>query len=123
MYWYFEVLKQYASFAGRARRREYWMFALINFIVCAALSIIATITLAASPKAAIVIDIVLVIYTLLVLLPSIAVTVRRLHDTGRSGGWFWIVLVPFVGGLVLLVFTLLDSTPGNNVYGPSPKTA
>lgn len=123
MYWYFEVLKQYASFAGRARRREYWMFALINFIVCAALGIIAAITLAASPKAAIVIDVVLVVYTLLVLLPSIAVTVRRLHDTGRSGGWFWIVLVPFVGGLVLLVFTLLDSTPGNNAYGPSPKTA
>jgi uncharacterized membrane protein YhaH (DUF805 family) len=123
MNWYFKVLSKYAAFGGRARRTEYWMFTLINCVVCFALAIVATVALSASPKVALIINAVLLIYCLLVLLPSIAVTIRRLHDTGRSGGWFWIVLVPFIGGLVLLVFTVMDSTPGGNVYGPSPKTA
>lgn len=123
MHWYFAVLKRYSTFAGRAPRTEYWMFALVNFIVCVALGIVGTILLGSSAKVALIVNLVLLAYCLLVLLPSIAVTVRRLHDTGRSGGWFWIVLVPFVGAFVLLVFTVLDSTPGTNPYGPSPKAA
>lgn len=123
MNWYFKVLSSYAAFGGRARRKEYWMFTLIHCIVCFALAIAATVTLSASPKTALIINVVLLVYLLAVLLPSIAVTIRRLHDTGRSGGWFWIVLVPFIGGLVLLVFTVMDGTPGGNVYGPSPKSA
>jgi uncharacterized membrane protein YhaH (DUF805 family) len=121
MNWYFAVLKKYATFAGRARRREYWMFTLWNFIVCAILGIVATVALSISPKAALITDMVLLAYCLLTLLPALSVTVRRLHDTSRSGGWFWICLVPFVGPIVLLVFTLLDSAPGTNLYGPSPK--
>lgn len=123
MHWYFAVLKRYATFGGRARRAEYWMFALVNFVVLVVLSIAGTIALHASTRTALIVDGVLLVYALLVLLPSIAVTVRRLHDTGRSGGWFWIVLVPFVGPIVLFVFTVLDSAPDKNAYGPSPKAA
>jgi uncharacterized membrane protein YhaH (DUF805 family) len=123
MHWYFAVLGKCATFAGRARRKEYWMFALINFVICVALGIVAMTMLGASQKSALMIDAVLGVYFLLILLPSIAVTVRRLHDTGRSGWWFWIQLVPLVGPVVLFVFTVLDSTPGSNPYGPSPKGA
>lgn len=123
MHWYFAVLGKYATFAGRARRKEYWMFALINFVICVALGIVAMTMLGASQKSALMIDAVLGVYFLLILLPSIAVTVRRLHDTGRSGWWFWIQLVPLAGPVVLFVFTVLDSTPGSNPYGPSPKGA
>lgn len=123
MNWYFKVLGSYATFGGRARRKEYWMFTLVNCIVCCALAVAAMLALGASPKVALIVNAILAIYCLLVLLPGIAVTIRRLHDTGRSGGWFWIVLVPFIGGLVLLVFTLIDGTPGSNAYGPSPKHA
>lgn len=62
-----------------------------------------------------------VIYSLAVLVPSLAVIVRRLHDIGKSGGWFFISFVPFVGGIILLVFECMDSQPGENAYGPNPK--
>lgn len=62
-----------------------------------------------------------VIYCLAVLVPSLAVIVRRLHDIGKSGGWFFISFVPFVGGIILLVFECMDSQPGENAYGPNPK--
>lgn len=120
MHWYFTVLSKYASFAGRARRTEYWMFALVNFIICIVLAIVAAV-MGSGSKSALMIDLVVLGYCLLILLPSIAVTVRRLHDTGRSGWWFWIQLVPIVGGIILFIFTVLDSTPGNNEFGPSPK--
>lgn len=123
MNWYFEVLRKYATFEGRARRKEYWMFALVNAIICVVLSIIATIMMRGSPRSAIIAYVVILAYCLLILLPSLAVMVRRLHDTDRSGWWFWIQLVPLVGGIILFVFTVLDSTPGTNQYGPSPKAA
>ena len=121
MNWYLKVLGKYATFDGRARRQEYWMFTLVNFVIVVALAIISVVLGKASPKAFIVMDIVLVIYLLLILLSSLGVTVRRLHDTNRSGWWFWISLVPFVGGIILFVFTVLDSAPGSNLYDPSPK--
>ncbi|HEX7128922.1 MAG TPA: DUF805 domain-containing protein [Rhodanobacteraceae bacterium] len=123
MHWYFAVVGKYATFAGRARRKEYWMFALVNFVICVALAIAGMVMLGKSQNSALVMDAVLGVYLLLILLPSLAVTVRRLHDTGRSGWWFWIQLVPFVGPIVLFVFTVLDGTPGTNAYGPSPKGA
>jgi len=106
------ALTQYASFAGRARRSEYWWFTLFSLIVY----VVATI-LDSAVRGAVVF---LVIAVLALILPGLAVTVRRLHDTGRSGGWYFIGLIPIVGGLVLLVFTLQESD-GPNQYGPTPN--
>jgi len=119
MNWYLQALKKYADFSGRARRREYWFFVLFNLIVSVVLAVCDVVLGTYSAAASI--GILSGIYTLAVLIPGIAVTVRRLHDTGRSGWWILIVLVPIVGWIVLLVFMLLDTQPGQNAYGPSPK--
>ncbi|NIF19295.1 DUF805 domain-containing protein [Pantoea sp. Cy-639] len=103
---YLEVLKKYAVFKGRARRKEYWMFVLINLLITIAIGYIDNI-LGTTPLLGLV-------YNLAILLPSIAVAVRRLHDNNHRGWW---LLVPIVG----LVFLIQDGTPGNNRFGPSPK--
>lgn len=115
MNWYIEVLKKYAVFSGRARRMEYWMFVLFNFIIAVVLGIVEGIL--GSPA------ILSTIYTLAVLIPSIAVSMRRLHDIGRTGWWLLIAFVPLIGAVVLIVFMVLDSQPGSNAYGPNPKGA
>lgn len=116
MNYYLSVLKKYAVFSGRAQRAEYWYFILFNLLIALALGVLA----AAIPKASAIFNWLLVIYYLAMLIPSIAVTVRRLHDCGRSGWLFLISLIPFVG-VVLFIFMLLDSEPGQNKYGPNPK--
>jgi len=108
MNWYLAVLKKYVVFSGRARRKEYWMFTLVNVIVLVLLAVLKLNALYG-------------LYSLAVLLPSLAVLVRRLHDTGRSGWWFLIGLVPLIGGIILLVFRVQDSKPGENQYGANPK--
>jgi uncharacterized membrane protein YhaH (DUF805 family) len=108
---YLKVLREYATFSGRARRREYWMFVLVNIIVAVALSLIDGVLFDGAMLLS-------GLYWLAILVPSLAVGVRRLHDTGRSGWWLLISLVPVVGGLVLFVFTVLDGDPGPNAYGP-----
>jgi uncharacterized membrane protein YhaH (DUF805 family) len=113
--WYLAVLKNYVGFSGRARRKEYWMFTLVNVVVLVVLEILAAATKSSA------FTILYVLYALAVLLPSIAVIMRRLHDTGRSGGWVFIVLVPFIGSIWLLVLTCLEGTRGDNQYGPDPK--
>jgi uncharacterized membrane protein YhaH (DUF805 family) len=115
MNWYIEVLKKYAVFSGRARRMEYWMFVLFNFIIAIVIGIVEGIL--GSPA------ILSMIYSLAVLIPSIAVSMRRLHDIGRTGWWLLIAFVPLIGAVVLLVFMVLDSQPGSNAYGPNPKGA
>ena len=115
MNWYLEVLKKYAVFTGRARRTEYWMFALINFIIALAIGIVEGIL--GGP------GVIGLLYGLAVLIPAIAVSVRRLHDTGRSGLWLLISFVPLVGFIVLLVFMVQDSDAGQNQYGMNPKEA
>lgn len=117
MHWYLDVLKKYAVFSGRARRMEYWMFALINFVITIVLAIIDGMVGLGGESYGVLSG----LYTLAVLIPSLAVSVRRLHDTGRSGWWLLIALIPILGGLVLLVFMVLDSEAGPNQYGPSPK--
>ena len=115
MNWYLGVLKKYAVFSGRARRKEYWMFFLVNFIILLLLGLI---------EAALGLPAVLTfLYTLAVLIPHIAVGVRRLHDTGRSGWWLLLSLVPLVGIFIVLFFLILDGQPGENSYGPNPKGA
>ena len=116
MNWYLEVLKKYAEFTGRARRTEYWMFFLFNLIIAAVL-LGVEMAVFGGP------GVLYGIYMLAILLPALGVTVRRLHDTGRTGWWVLVWLIPIVGPIVILVFMVLDSQPGDNEYGPNPKTA
>ena len=116
--WYINVLKQYFNFEGRARRKEYWMFVLCNFIVVAVLGAIDG---AIGVKIANSIGILTLIYDLAVLLPSLGVCVRRLHDVGKSGWFILISLIPIVGAIWLIVLFCKDGTPGVNEYGPNPK--
>ena len=120
MNWYLAVLKKYAVFSGRAQRKEYWMFVLFNIIIAIVLGIIEeVIGLSSEPGQGILTN----IYSLAILLPSLAVGVRRLHDIGRTGWWLLIGLIPIIGVIVLLVFAVQDSQPGTNQYGPNPKEA
>ncbi len=121
MNWYLGVLKKYAVFSGRARRKEYWMFFLFNLIISIILLAIDKMTGSFSETTGI--GILESIYSLAVIIPSIAVAVRRLHDTDRSGWWLLIALIPLIGAIVLLVFMVQDGKPGQNRYGPNPKEA
>lgn len=112
MNWYLAVLKNYAGFSGRARRKEYWMFVLFNFIAALVLSGLGMVIDTQIPY---------IVYLLAVLIPTLAVVFRRLHDTGRSGWWILISLVPLVGGIILLVFMASEGARETNAYGPDPK--
>ncbi len=98
---------------------EYWMFILFNIIITVVLALIDYLTGTFSPRAGV--GLLGGLYALAVLIPSLVVTVRRLHDTDRTGWWILIGLIPVIGGIVLLIFMLLDSQPGANRYGPNPK--
>src|ERR687893_2971680 len=118
MGWYLEALKKYAVFSGRSRRKEYWYFVLFSVIVSLVLSAIdALLGISSSTN----VGLLGGIYGLAIIVPSIAVSVRRLHDIDRTGWWILINLVPIVGSIVLLVFYVLDGTPGQNRFGPNPK--
>ena len=119
MSWYLEALKKYAVFSGRSRRSEYWFFVLFNLIVYIVLSLIDA--LLGTYNIVQGVGLLSGIYSLAVLIPTLAVTVRRLHDIDRTGWWIFINLIPLIGTIVLLVFAVTDSTPGNNQYGPNPK--
>lgn len=119
MNWYLEVLRKYAQFNGRARRKEYWFFALFNLLISIALTMFDSLIGTLNTETGY--GLLSGIYSLAVLIPSLAVSFRRLHDTGRSGWWILLVLIPILGALVLLVFMVLDSEQGENEYGPSPK--
>lgn len=102
--------KKYADFSGRARRSEYWYFRLFVVLANTLLGFI----LADAP-------IVSTLFMLATLLPSLAVSWRRLHDIGKSGAWNFIILVPIVGTILLLIWNCKDSSPESNQYGPCPK--
>ena len=113
MNWYFEVLKKYAVFDGRAHRTEFWLFFLFSFIISFFLGVI--VGLVGS------LWFITTLYALAVLIPGLAVSARRLHDTNRSGWWILTGLVPILGWIALLIFYVEDSRPGANQYGPNPK--
>ena len=118
MSWYLAALKKYAVFSGRSRLMEYWYFVLFNMIVSIVLGAIdALLGARGSGMGA---RLLSGIYGLAILIPSLAVTVRRLHDIDRTGWWILIALVPLIGTIVLLVFALLEGTPGPN---PQEATA
>ena len=120
MNYYIDCLtKKYACFSGRARRQEYWLFVLFNFIAAFVVGFVGGILAGATGVAAF--AFLGTIYNLAVLIPGLAVLARRLHDTGRSGWWFLIAIIPLIGWIVLIVFCCLDSQPGDNQYGPNPK--
>jgi len=116
MEWYIKVIKNnYANAKGRARRKEYWMFFLFNmlFVIIAAIIdyILGTFPL------------IYLMYVVAVICPSIAVAIRRLHDVGKSGWWYFIGLIPIIGPIWLLILLCTDGNPSENIYGPSPKAA
>ena len=116
MHWFTDVLRdKYAAFTGRATRQEYWMFWLASLLISVALNIVeSALNLPA---------IISTLFSLAILCPSLAVAVRRLHDTDRSGWWLLLALIPFLGWAVLLYFAVLDGTPGDNRFGSNPKGA
>ncbi len=119
------ALSKYAEFTGRSRRSEYWYFVLGNLLVYLALAAVGGLlgALVGGGEVAMYLMFGLIgLFGLAIFVPSLAVAIRRLHDTGRSGWWYLIVLVPYVGGIVLIVFMCLDSQPGGNKWGPNPKT-
>jgi uncharacterized membrane protein YhaH (DUF805 family) len=119
MSWFVEALKKYAVFSGRSRRKEYWYFVLFVVIINIVLNLLDGLigTYDRSTGTGLLTS----IFNLAVLIPSIAVSVRRLHDIDRTGWWVLIELVPLIGWIVLLVFHVQDITPGTNRYGPNPK--
>ena len=119
MNWYLEVLKKYAVFDGRAQRAEYWYFVLFSIIISIVLGFIDFSIGTFDEKAGV--GLLSGIYALAVFIPSIAVGVRRLHDTNRSGWWILIGLIPIVGFIVLFVFFVIDSDQRANQYGSNPK--
>jgi uncharacterized membrane protein YhaH (DUF805 family) len=112
MEWYLKVVKNYVGFQGRARRKEYWMFFLFNLIIGLVIGFVEGLLNLS--------QVLSTLYSLAILLPSLAVGARRLHDTGRSGLWLLIGLIPLIGLIVLLVFFCEDSKDENQ-YGPNPK--
>lgn len=120
MNWFIQVFKKFAVFNGRSGRSEFWWFFLISFVVSFVLSGIDRFLglVFANGK----IGLLSGIYMLIAFIPWIAVSIRRLHDTGKTGWWLLITIVPFVGNLILLIFMVLKSHPGPNEYGAEPDT-
>jgi len=120
------IKNRYAKFDGRASRSEFWYFVLFYFIANLILALVDTFIinpmLGATPEQAMQGGILEIIFALAMLVPSLALAIRRLHDIGKSGWWYLIVFIPLIGLLALLYFFVQDSQPGNNQYGPNPKS-
>jgi uncharacterized membrane protein YhaH (DUF805 family) len=119
MNWYLHVLKKYAVFSERARRKEYWMFVLFNMVFALVAMILDNVFGIAIEGVGY--GPIYILYTLAILIPGIAVTVRRLHDTGKSGWMVFVALIPIVGAIWLLILMLTEGSPGENEYGQNPK--
>ncbi|WP_058044172.1 DUF805 domain-containing protein [Streptomyces roseifaciens] len=113
MHWYVDVLKKYATFSGRASRPEFWMFTLVSLVISIVLAVIDALLGTGM--------IIETVYDVAVFLPSLAVSVRRLHDIDRSGWWVLIGLIPIIGLIVLIVFWATAGKPRENAYGPNPQ--
>ncbi len=137
------MFKNYANFSGRSRRSEYWMAAVANYLIALIASIVFGAMIISEIEGIIdvlefkdafnipikfsdfgslgVFAVIMLIYALIIFIPALSLQVRRLHDTGKSGWFLLISFVPMIGGILLFVFMVLDSTPGANKYGPNPK--
>lgn len=113
--WYLKVVRDnYANFSGRARRTEYWYFILCNLLIALALFLLS---LAIGTVG----FILYIVYALITFIPGLAAAVRRLHDTNKSGWYYFVVLIPFIGGIWLLILLATEGDSGPNEYGPDPK--
>jgi uncharacterized membrane protein YhaH (DUF805 family) len=121
MKWYLKALGQYADFTGRARRKEYWMFTLVSVIISFVLRFLDGVLHPDGNVGLLSMGLLEGLYSLAVFLPSVAVSVRRLHDTGRSGWWQLIGIIPVIGWIVIIVFLATDGERQPNAYGPDPK--
>jgi uncharacterized membrane protein YhaH (DUF805 family) len=119
------IKNRYAKFDGRATRSEYWYFILFYFILALIVTLVDVLVinpmLGLTPEQAQQGGILQIILGLGLLIPTLALTIRRLHDIGKSGWWFLIVLIPIIGALVLIYFYVQDSQAGSNIYGENPK--
>ncbi|MGK7244791.1 DUF805 domain-containing protein [Buttiauxella agrestis] len=118
MDWYFKVLRNYVGFSGRARRKEFWMFILVNLVLTGVLSILDKMLGLRIAKDE---GLLTTIYGVLIFLPYWAVQFRRLHDTDCSAWWLLLLLIPIVGWLIILAFNCQNGTPGENRFGSDPK--
>lgn len=119
MKWYLKCWQQYADFSGRARRKEYWLFTLFNAIISYVISLVFG--LIAISTGMVFLTYLSYVYTLAVFIPSLAVCVRRLHDVGKSGWMYLLVLIPIIGQIWLIVLFCMDSQAGENKWGANPK--
>ena len=122
MEWYLKVMRDnYANFNGRARRKEYWMFTLFFLLFALLAGFVIGILSAVGETVAMIAIILAVVWYLAHLVPSLAVTVRRLHDTGKRGWFYLLAIIPYIGGLIIFIFTVIEGDKGDNKYGPDPK--
>lgn len=124
MNWYIEVIKKYAVFSGRASRKEYWTFFLINAIISMAIKYLEKMLglsmVELSPNLNV--GIFHAIYLLWIFIPSIAVMVRRLHDIDRKGEWVFIAILPIIGWIWVFILVAKEGDVAENKYGPVPST-
>ena len=124
MEWYLKVMRDnYANFKGRARRKEYWMFTLFFMLFLLASSFVfgALVGILGDNTGTILGVSLLIALYFGHLVPALAVTVRRLHDTGKSGWMYLLVIIPYIGNLIIFIFTVIEGDKGDNKYGPDPK--
>lgn len=112
------ALSKYAVFSGRSRRAEYWYFVLFNLVISFILSMLDGVLGFWGDES---IGLLGGLFTLAMVIPGLAVGIRRLHDTGKSGWWILLALIPIIGALVLIIFMIQDSQRGENKYGSDPK--
>jgi uncharacterized membrane protein YhaH (DUF805 family) len=131
MEWMLMPLRRYADFSGRSRRKEYWMFALFILIVYAVLGTLfvmganfASVGSGGDPEISAIGWVAISLFGLVALaifIPSLAVVVRRLHDQDKSGWFILIQFIPYIGGVIMLIFMCIEGTKGENRFGPDPK--
>lgn len=121
MEWMLMPLHRYADFSGRSRRKEYWMFFLLCVAVSVAISIIGSIGAGTGGDMNFLGSLLMGLFFLAIIVPSIALQVRRFHDQDKSGWFVLLNFIPLIGGLIVFVFMLLEGTRGPNQYGPDPK--
>ncbi|MCB6218026.1 MULTISPECIES: DUF805 domain-containing protein [Bacillus] len=120
MKWYLKAIKNYAGFTGRARRKEFWLFCFFSYMILVLYGFFKAILHLPEYEIETFLGMV---YLLAILVPGLAVTIRRLHDTGKSGCWICIGLIPLIGQFILLIMLCQNSVKEENQYGPNPKAA